>query len=140
MPLVRAPFALAALAATAAAVAAPVATARPADARPDASSRRTLVIGDCQHPTYEPRKIIPACADLNDFAVVTRYDSWTRHQARGSGRFFLNDCKPDCASGHFHKYVATFSLHKVVKKEDGSRVFSKLGVTYVKGGAHRVTP
>jgi hypothetical protein len=127
--------------ASAAVVVAPLVTTAataPAEARDTATtSDQTLVIGDCHHLTFEPRKIIPACADLNDFAIVKQYDSWTLHQARGSGTFVLNDCKPDCASGHFHRYAATFSLHKVVKKEDGSRVFSRLGVTYVRHG-HQV--
>ena len=109
-------------------------------ARAARAAEPTKVIGDCQHPAFEPKKIIAACADFNAFAVVKHYDSWTRHQARGSGRLAMNDCKPDCASGHVHRYPATFSLHKVVTKQDGTRLFSKLGVTYYKHGQpHDIT-
>jgi hypothetical protein len=129
---IRTPLAVAA-AAAALALAAPAAQAAPSTGiRGD-----TQVIADCQHATQVPRKILSACGDANEYAKVTDWRSWTRHQARGSGVLVVNDCEPTCAAGTFRRYPATFSLHRVRTGPDGTRVFTRLGVTWVQGGEQR---
>lgn len=98
----------------------------------------TRVIGDCVHRTIEPRKVVSACADSGEYAVIARYGSWHRRQAWGSGHLVINDCSPDCAEGAFHHYPATFRFHRVVDTEAGP-IFSRLGVTYVRGGREHDT-
>lgn len=125
----------AAVAAAAALVAPGAAHAGPAPER--GVQGDTEVIADCQHATQVPRKVLPACGDANEYARVTDWRSWTRHQARGSGTFVVNDCTPTCAAGTFRRYPATFSLHRVRTGADGTRLFTRLGVTYVRGGEQR---
>jgi len=54
------------------------------------------------------------------------WNRWGRRSAGGTGTFVVNDCKPDCASGHFHRYPVTDRLHRVVH-----RMFSRLTVHLV---------
>lgn len=124
------------------ALAGPAASAAPATPTPTPTGVRghTEVIGDCQHATQTPRQVISACGDLNSVAVITHYDSWTGHQARGAGVFKVNPCTPDCAHGTLVRYPATFGLHRVVTTKDGTRLFTRLGITYVENGEqHDVT-
>ena len=109
---------------------------------PDSSAapvpQQTRVIADCVHRSVEPHKVISACADANEYAVVKRYGSWDNKQAWGSGRLHLNDCKPTCAGGTMRSYKATFRFHRVVDTRRGP-LFTRLGVTYVKGGEQHDT-
>jgi hypothetical protein len=106
---------------------------------PDAIEGHTQVVANCTTYKQVPRKVVGACGDLNTVAIVRDWTTWTGHQARGKGTLVVNDCTPDCASGTFHRYPATFGLRKVVTTADGTRVFSRLGVTYVMGGEPRNT-
>ncbi|QIG41360.1 hypothetical protein G5V58_20895 [Nocardioides anomalus] len=99
----------------------------------------TQVIADCQHATQVPRKVLSACGDADEYARITDWRSWTRHQARGSGTLVVNDCEPTCAAGTFRRYPATFSLHRVRTGPTGTRLFTRLGVTWVQGGEQRNT-
>jgi hypothetical protein len=52
-------------------------------------------------------------SNCGDGAVgLTRlhWTSWTSHLASGYGTYFLNDCTPTCAGGHFHSYPALVTL------------------------------
>jgi hypothetical protein len=94
----------------------------------------TRVISDCVHTRVKPHKIVSACGDGNEWAFIKDYGSWGRKQAWGHGRLHLNDCDPSCAEGTMRSYQATFRLHRVVRTEEHGRLFTRLGVTYLKGG------
>jgi len=64
----------------------------------------TLLINDCQHGKFKPRKIIITCADANFRVKGITWSSWTRQEARGHGTAVVNDCEPNCAEGTFHNY------------------------------------
>ena len=101
-----------------------------------AAAGRTRVIADCAHRTVEPRKVVITCGDGNIYVTVRTYGSWKARWALGQGRLHINDCRPSCAGGTFHSYPATFRFHRVVRTAHG-RLFTRLGVTYVKGGEQR---
>lgn len=124
--------------ATAAVVLAATIAVLPGGATAARAPQQTRVIADCVHRTVEPRKVISACADANEYAVVKRYGSWGDQEAWGSGRLHLNDCKPTCAGGTMRSYKATFRFHRVVETRHGP-LFTRLGVTYIKGGEQHDT-
>ena len=70
----------------------------------------TYVTKDCVHVAVEPHYILFACADGNYYANHLQWALWDLKRARGHGVFHQNDCKPDCASGHFHKRRGTIHL------------------------------
>ncbi|MXG89201.1 hypothetical protein [Nocardioides flavescens] len=113
------------------------ATAHAASAAPAPGVEgQTQVVANCTAYRQTPRRVIGACADAGAIAVVRDWTSWTAHQARGTGTWVVNTCEPDCAAGDVERYPATFSLHRV-RTVDGTRVFTRLGVTYVEGGEQR---
>jgi hypothetical protein len=63
--------------------------------------------------------------------------SWTQRSAFGRGWVWINDCRPYCAAGHFHKARATV---RASRPRDG--LFTRLTIAYRWGGRdyrdHRV--
>jgi hypothetical protein len=57
------------------------------------------------------------------------WSKWNKQKAVGSGGNWLNDCKPNCAAGHFHGFPVTLQLTqpKVIAGKD---VFTRMLVTY----------
>jgi hypothetical protein len=53
-----------------------------------------------------PTQYVLACGDGNAGLNGLHWASWTPQLASGYGTYFVNDCKPDCAAGHFHSYPA----------------------------------
>jgi hypothetical protein len=74
-----------------------VVTAQAAHSRP--------VVIDCENKAVtDPRSFVLACADGNDALAGMSWTSWTPKLASGYGTEQLNDCQPNCASGHFRNY------------------------------------
>jgi hypothetical protein len=85
---------------------------------------------DClNHTSAKLVQIVLACADVNTVAENIVWSSWAPDTAVGSGDIKANDCKPDCADGHFHTYPAKFSLSGV-KKVGQINYFTALQVQY----------
>jgi hypothetical protein len=99
------------------------------------SNRVPQVIGDCLHVTSKPRTITGACADGNYVLKVRTYGRSTQRELLGSGVLRVNTCEPNCAEGHYRRYDVTFGLRKPVTTADGTRVFSRLDITWVPDGA-----
>ena len=82
----------------------------PAVALAGAGGTRVLVPG-CAKAQYKPRKLILGCDGSNYLKALT-WTSWTAKRATGSGINEVDDCTPDCASGHFHAYQASVTLSR----------------------------
>ncbi|WP_395696382.1 hypothetical protein [Nocardioides sp.] len=138
MTILRAPVLVAVALLGALLVSAPGSSATsPASERSAASAAaRTRVIADCAHRSIKPHHVVVTCADAGVYAVVKSYGSWRATAALGQGRLHLNDCEPSCADGTFHSFPATFRFHRVVHTSHGP-LFTRLGVTYVRGGEQR---
>ena len=56
------------------------------------------------------------------------WTSWTSHLASGYGTYFLNDCTPTCAGGHFHTYPALVALwgNAAVKGHPSERKYTRM--------------
>lgn len=89
-----------------------------------------MVVFDCpgQAPQARPKDFILTCADANSALERLSWTSWTPKLASASGSLVLNDCKPDCASGHFHAYPALVVLwgSKAVKNHRGERAYTMM--------------
>lgn len=104
----------------------------PASAAPAATTRQTRVISDCQHPHYEPKRIILTCGDANMLLTHLSYVKWRAKRVEGAGRFVYNDCEPNCAAGHFHHFHVTVTLSRV-RVRHHHRLFTRLVTTNYRG-------
>lgn len=66
--------------------------------------RPTVVVNCLGKQQVKPGTIVLACADYNSLIQKITWTSWTRELASGTGTLVQNDCLPDCAAGHFHRY------------------------------------
>jgi hypothetical protein len=78
-----------------------------------ASSQHVKVISSCTKATYQPSGYIFFCGDADAGLHHATYDWWTDKTAHGTGTYYFNDCKPNCASGHEHQQKAEFTLYRV---------------------------
>src|SRR5437588_2713424 len=85
-------------------------TAVPAVALAAGGSGRVLVPG-CVRAHYKPRRLILGCDGSNYLKALT-WSSWTTRRASGRGIDEINDCMPDCASGHFHAYPVAVKVSR----------------------------
>jgi hypothetical protein len=55
---------------------------------------------------------------------------WTRQSANGEGSNWIDNCKPDCATGHFAHYLMTVRLSRG-KRLGGHLVFTQMTWEYI---------
>jgi hypothetical protein len=84
------------------------------------------VFTDCFTSSRRPSAITITCADGNLSLRHAHWKWWGPRSAGGTGILRVNDCKPSCASGHFHHYRVTDRLHRVVH-----HAFSRLSIRLV---------
>jgi len=69
-----------------------------------------VVLVNCQHHgVVTPRSFVLSCADHDDFLTNMHWVSW-RAVAYGSGVEHTNNCIPNCASGHFHRFPVLITV------------------------------
>jgi hypothetical protein len=68
------------------------------------SSPSPVVINCEGHSQVRPAALTLACADGNNGLTGLTWTSWTPKLASGYGTQAQNDCTPNCATGHFHRY------------------------------------
>ena len=65
----------------------------------------TIGLPDCLgKPRVRPTSVVLACADGNFSVAKLAWTGWGQSFAAARGTGSLNDCKPNCAAGHFHSY------------------------------------
>lgn len=69
-----------------------------------------FVLLGCDNNAEVAPSSISNCGDGAVGLAGLRWTSWTSHLASGYGTYFLNDCTPTCAGGHFHTYPALVTL------------------------------
>ena len=81
----------------------------------------------CEHVArVKPASIVVACGDGNFSIDHITWSSWGSRAAVGRGTAHLNDCKPNCVSGHFHAFPVTVRLSKVVQCVRGRKEFARI--------------
>jgi hypothetical protein len=71
-----------------------------------------------------------ACGDGNGYFDRVQWSQWTQTYATATARQWVNDCKPNCANGHYTKRRVPLRLYAPTTL-DFQRYFSKILV----GGA-----
>ncbi|NYD40056.1 hypothetical protein [Nocardioides panaciterrulae] len=75
---------------------------------------------------YRPSRLNPS-VDGSLYVTGMRWTTWDARRAVGKGVAHVNDCKPDCAHGHYARYRVTVHLAKP-RELCGSRFFTTLRV------------
>ena len=68
------------------------------------------------------------------FLRIRHWSHWARTSAATRGTLWVDNCRPDCASGHFRTYPAQVALSRVADRH-GIRFFSRMRLRYQHGGA-----
>ncbi len=66
------------------------------------------------------------------FVRTPHWARWTRAGAVSQGTLWVDDCRPDCAAGHYRRYPATVTLSRVADR-GGVRFFSRMSLRYYHG-------
>ena len=106
------------------------ATARGQAATPKAPR---YVVLDCGFkPVVAPPTFTIACADAGIGVRDLHWTNWAPKLASGYGTFWENDCKPDCAGGHFRYYPSLEVLwgSTTVKGHPADRRYTQLTVIF----------
>ncbi|MBP0456350.1 hypothetical protein [Streptomyces montanisoli] len=93
-----------------------------------------------------PKSILLACSDSTAGLQNLTWSHWGRNTLTGSpddgptpsatatatGEFFLNDCDPDCATGHAHTYPVKVTLSVVNSSplKSGDTYFARASLTW----------
>ncbi len=75
---------------------------------------------------YMPRRLNPS-VDGSLYVTGMHWTRWDDRRAVGRGLAHVNDCKPDCADGHYATYRVTVHLAKP-RELCGSRFFTTIRV------------
>jgi hypothetical protein len=82
------------------------------------------VLPDCAgHPQVEPPRVVFACGDGNFGFDRLQWIGWGGARAVGLGSAYLNDCRPDCAAGHFARYGAVLIASGAQRCPRGQRAY-----------------
>lgn len=109
----------------------------PAPGPPPPATTPSVVVLDCLgQPQVRPTSYTIACADGGNTVDQLHWSSWGPGTATASGTGTVNDCTPDCASGHDHSSPVTVTLTGPTPwpGHPDATQFSKLTVHYP--GAH----
>lgn len=75
---------------------------------------------------YKPGRLNPS-VDGSLYVAGVRWTTWNDRTALGDGIAHVNDCKPDCADGHYATYRVTVRLARP-RDVCGSRFFTAIRV------------
>lgn len=97
-----------------------------------AKAPRYVVLNCSLKPVVAPSTYTLACADDGIGVRDLHWTSWTPKLASGYGTLWENDCKPNCAEGHFHYYRSLEVLwgSAEVNGHPAERRYTKLTVIF----------
>jgi hypothetical protein len=113
-----------------------------AAARPAAATRQPAVAFDC-HGRHQgqvrPAETIIDCLSLGVLVKSPSWKYWTASSARTkTATLWVDNCKPDCATGSFQKYPATLVLYRP-RTAHGTRYFTRMRLQYRHNGPRMYT-
>jgi len=79
----------------------------------------------CNGHVFKPHSIVFACGDGNLFASKISWRSYGGQEAVGHAVVHINDCSPNCASGHFHKFRSPIRLKRIERCSDGRLYYTR---------------
>ena len=69
------------------------------DEKPLKLNATQVLTWDCEKPEYKPETIMIYCGDGGAYVDKITWKSWNQDGAEGTGEYYKNLCKPDCADG-----------------------------------------
>jgi hypothetical protein len=123
--------ACAAASGTAAAAASGTAAAAAGSTAAAAAGSAPVAVNCAGHGQVRPHQYVLTCADGNNYLAALHWASWGS-AGFARGRNTLNDCIPDCVSGHFHSFPVLAVLWRAEPwaGHPGERYFSRITVIY----------
>ena len=96
-----------------------------------AAAPKFILLG-CSNDAEVAPSGISNCGDGAVGLTALHWTSWTSHLASGYGTYFLNDCTPTCAGGHFHTYPALVALwgSAAVKGHPSERKYTQMSLIF----------
>jgi hypothetical protein len=80
-----------------------------------------------------PRSVLVACGDGNLQLRSMRWRGWNSGKARGRGQALLNDCRPYCAAGRFHRLPVRVRLTRPQYCSGlGRYIYTRLSYRYLR--------
>jgi hypothetical protein len=109
----------------------PVAAAHASSAT---AAPQNVVLNCTGKAQVKPGTITLACADDGLYLAKLHWTSWTPELASAYGTEWQNDCKPNCADGHFHHYavVAVLWGSAAVKGHASEQRYTEVTLSYPK--------
>ncbi|MET9084479.1 hypothetical protein ABZX77_21795 [Streptomyces sp. NPDC004237] len=97
-----------------------------------ASAQHPVLVDCLWHQRFRPTDFMLACGDGNSLLTGMRWTQWDDHTAVGQGVNVVNDCKPYCAAGTFHKYPVAVKLDRPISwtKHPNVQHFTRMNLTY----------
>jgi hypothetical protein len=71
------------------------------------------------HATVKPDRIVFG-TDGTHFITHLKWSHWQSSGAQAVGRYYIDNCVPDCAGGRYHVYRVTMLLSRVVSRHGRS--------------------
>ncbi len=85
----------------------------------------------CDNAKIAPKLVVLGCGDFNFYVNKLDWHGWNRPHPHAKGQAHVNNCKPDCASGTFHKFRGNLELHKIAKcPQDGRKHYKRALFTF----------
>ena len=82
---------------------------------------------DCAgKPVMKPSTVILTCADAGVSVNGITWTGWGNPFAAGKGVASVNDCKPYCAAGHFHKYRIVLIAEGAQRCPNGRKAYARV--------------
>lgn len=75
----------------------------------------------CESIVQRPTTLTNTCADFGEAIYGIKWTIWDINGAKGSGKYSINECKPNCAVGIRREFVVSLTLDRVTF--DGQRYF-----------------
>lgn len=72
---------------------------------------------DCEVPTFKPESIMIYCGDGGAYIDQIIWGSWSPAGASGTGEYYRNLCKPNCADGQIAHSPVNVSLTELAERE-----------------------
>ncbi len=113
-----------------------------AAARSAMATRRPAVAYDCHGQHQGQVRLAETfldCLSLGVFVKTPSWRYWTATSARSrTATLWVDNCKPDCATGTFRKYPATLVLYRP-RTARGTRYFTRMRLQYRHHGPRAYT-
>jgi hypothetical protein len=84
----------------------------------------------CAGKAYRPSRITIACGTGQFYAARIKYSTYDGAQAKAHATLYLDNCRPDCASGKFKAYPGRITMRRLVRCH-GRLYYSRISWRFV---------